>query len=609
MRAGAGALPDDECGQFTPHVFAVRAIRLHRARCAAAPRRCPTARPTTWKAGARVARESFVYGLYERRLMAQIKAKKVPEHVGVILDGNRRWAKRMGFGASQGHKRGADKIEEFLGWARTAGVRIVTLWLLSTDNLSRDPAELSPLLDIIAHAVDELAATRTWRLRLVGAVDLLPAPVAARLRDAVAATGNIVEVTVTVSGMRFVPDAVDVAPGDRLVITLDNTSDQVHDLVLANGAESGRVAAGRSATVDVGVVTGPVEGWCSIAGHRAQGMVFHVTAAGTAGAGAAGHGAHGGGDAGGSGSSGGSAGSGGGAVPDYAVVLPADVRGFDPALAPAGASTAVHEHTFTVTEQVMHVGAGVTQMRMTFNAGVPGPILRGRVGDVFRITLVNKGSMSHSIDFHAGVLPPDDVMRSINPGESLVYEFTAQRAGIWLYHCSTAPMSVHLASGMHGAVIIDPPNLTAVDREYVVVQSEIYLGPEGGQTDAAKVAAKTPDLFAFNGIAFQYRDRPFTARPGERVRFWVLDAGPSEPMSFHAVGLQFDQVFFEGAWTLGGPDRIGAAWSGGSQALGLHPAQGGFVECVPPAAGTYTVVSHSFADMEKGAMGHLVVAD
>ena len=427
--------------------------------------------------------------------------------------------------------------------------------------------------------------------------------------DAVAATGNTVEVTITVSGMRFVPDAVDVTPGDRLVITLDNTSDQVHDLVLANGAESGRVAAGRSATVDVGVVTGPVEGWCSIAGHRAQGMVFHVTAAGTAGAGAAGHSAHGGGDAGGSGGSGGSAGSGGGAVPDYAVVLPADVRGFDPALAPAGASTAVHEHTFTVTEQVMHVGAGVTQMRMTFNAGVPGPILRGRVGDVFRITLVNKGSMSHSIDFHAGVLPPDDVMRSINPGESLVYEFTAQRAGIWLYHCSTAPMSVHLASGMHGAVIIDPPNLTAVDREYVVVQSEIYLGPEGGQTDAAKVAAKTPDLFAFNGIAFQYRDRPFTARPGERVRFWVLDAGPSEPMSFHAVGLQFDQVFFEGAWTLGGPDRIGAAWSGGSQALGLHPAQGGFVECVPPAAGTYTVVSHSFADMEKGAMGHLVVAD
>ena len=91
----------------------------------------------------------------------------------------------MGFGAAQGHKRGADKIEEFLGWAEQMGVQVVTLWLLSTDNLSRDPAELSPLLDIIAHAVDELAETGRWSLRLVGAVDLLPEPLAERLRAAV----------------------------------------------------------------------------------------------------------------------------------------------------------------------------------------------------------------------------------------------------------------------------------------------------------------------------------------------------------------------------------------------------------------------------------------
>ena len=169
-------------------------------------------------------------------------------------------------------------------------------------------------------------------------------------------------------------------------------------------------------------------------------------------------------------------------------------------------------------------------------------------------------------------------------------------------------MSVHLASGMHGAVIIDPPGLSEVDREYLMIQSEIYLGPEGGETDAAKVAARTPDLFAFNGIAFQYRDRPLPAGTGERVRFWVLNAGPSQPMSFHCVGLQFDQMFLEGAWTLGGPDRIGAAWSGGGQALGLQPAQGGFVEAEVFEPGSYTFVSHSFADMEKGAMGRLVVA-
>ena len=132
--------------------------------------------------------KNLVYEFYERRLAAQIEPERVPGHVGVILDGNRRWARTKGFGTAQGHKRGADKIEEFLGWAQISGVRMVTLWLLSTDNLSRDPSELSPLLDIIAHAVDELASAGRWRLRLVGAVDLLPASVAERLRGAVAST-------------------------------------------------------------------------------------------------------------------------------------------------------------------------------------------------------------------------------------------------------------------------------------------------------------------------------------------------------------------------------------------------------------------------------------
>ena len=132
-----------------------------------------------------MAGDNLLYDIYERRLAARIDPATVPHHVGVILDGNRRWAKSMGFGAAQGHKRGADKIEEFLGWAEQMGVQVVTLWLLSTDNLFRDPAELSPLLDIIAHAVDELAETGRWSLRLVGAVDLLPEPLAERLRAAV----------------------------------------------------------------------------------------------------------------------------------------------------------------------------------------------------------------------------------------------------------------------------------------------------------------------------------------------------------------------------------------------------------------------------------------
>ncbi|QKD80278.1 MULTISPECIES: isoprenyl transferase [Actinomyces] len=134
--------------------------------------------------------DGFLYQLYERRLSARLDSSRAPRHVGVILDGNRRWAKALGIGASQGHKRGADKIKEFLGWADDASVTVVTLWLLSTDNLSRDPAELAPLLDIIAQAVEDLSGSGRWRVRLVGAVDLLPAEVAARLRAAVATTAS-----------------------------------------------------------------------------------------------------------------------------------------------------------------------------------------------------------------------------------------------------------------------------------------------------------------------------------------------------------------------------------------------------------------------------------
>ena len=422
----------------------------------------------------------------------------------------------------------------------------------------------------------------------------------------VSPTGNTVNATIKVEGLRFVPDTVDVTPGDRLVITLDNPADQVHDLVLATGQTTGRIAARAKGTLDAGIVAGPIEGWCSIAGHRAQGMVFHVTAGGAA---AAGH-QHG--DHQHSGGQSNQAGSGKDAVPDYSAQLPAGFKAFDAALPPAPSSPdggpMTHRHTFTVKEQVMQVGAGVTQRRLTFNGQVPGPVLRGKVGDTFEITLVNDGTMSHSLDFHAGITPPDKAMRSINPGESLVYTFKAQHSGIWLYHCSTSPMSLHLAAGMHGAVIIDPPGLPAVDREYAIVASEVYLGPEGGEPNTDKIAAKTPDLMTFNGVAFQYHQQPLKAKVGERVRFWVMAAGPSLPTSFHAVGLHFDQVFFEGAWTLGGPSQIGNAWSGGSQALGLQPAQGGFVECVASEPGHYVFVSHSFADMEKGAHGVLEVS-
>jgi nitrite reductase (NO-forming) len=176
-----------------------------------------------------------------------------------------------------------------------------------------------------------------------------------------------------------------------------------------------------------------------------------------------------------------------------------------------------------------------------------------------------------------------------------------------MYHCSTMPMSLHIANGMAGAVIIDPPDLEPVDREYVLVQSEHYLGDQGGIADADKIAAEAPDLVVFNGHATQYKDHPLEAAVGERVRVWVVDVGPNRASSFHVVGSQFDTVFLEGAYQLGGPDDSGAA--GGAQALALQPGQGGFVELSFPEPGRYPFVSHIMVDAERGAAGAFAVTD
>ncbi|HEX6877401.1 MAG TPA: undecaprenyl diphosphate synthase family protein, partial [Nocardioidaceae bacterium] len=129
-----------------------------------------------WKSGIR----KVLYPAYEARLARRLPADRLPKHVGVMLDGNRRWARAVGADTQQGHRAGAANIEPLLGWCEEIGVEVVTLWLLSTDNLNRPAAELEPLLGIIGDAVEALAAEGRWRLHPVGALDLLPAPVAER---------------------------------------------------------------------------------------------------------------------------------------------------------------------------------------------------------------------------------------------------------------------------------------------------------------------------------------------------------------------------------------------------------------------------------------------
>jgi nitrite reductase (NO-forming) len=288
---------------------------------------------------------------------------------------------------------------------------------------------------------------------------------------------------------------------------------------------------------------------------------------------------------------------------DFAAEPTPDFVPYDPVLAPAPGGRE-HKVTFHATEKVMEVAPGVTQEMWTFNDLVPGPILHGRVGDLFTITLVNDGKMGHSIDFHASKVAWNDEMRTIKPGESLVYQFEAKHAGVFMYHCGTAPALHHIGNGMFGAVVIDPPQLAPVDHEYVLVQSELYPGPEGQPGDLTAMQDEDHAAVVFNGYVNQYQHRPIRVEPGERVRVWVLDAGPNENSAFHIVGTIFDTVFKEGTYVLQ-PD----ARQGGAQVLDLQPAQGGFVEFSFDEAGLYPIVTHKFANVGKGALGLFQAGD
>ena len=186
--------------------------------------------------------------------------------------------------------------------------------------------------------------------------------------------------------------------------------------------------------------------------------------------------------------------------------------------------------------------------------------------------------MSDSIDFHASQTAMNHQMIEIKPGESFTYTFTADYAGVWMYHCGTAPALHHIANGMFGMVIVEPKGgLPKVDDEFAFVQSEWYLGAQGEPADYAKAnqTARAPDFVVFNGIANQYKDHPSSHDRG-RVRVFVLDAGPSGTAPSTSWGdlRQGDQG--------GHPARPrGNAGGWGSQAVDLAPAQGAIIEFTP----------------------------
>lgn len=286
---------------------------------------------------------------------------------------------------------------------------------------------------------------------------------------------------------------------------------------------------------------------------------------------------------------------------------PPPVR-FDP-VAPQPLPGRAHDLDVVVQEKPMTVAPGIVQRVWTFNGTVPGPVIRIRVGDTLRVHFkVGEGSrLPHSLDFHASELPWNGQMVTIAPGQERDFRWVAHYAGVFMYHCISGPPVMHVANGMYGMMIVEPPEgLPKVDREFAIVQNEWYLGPQGQTVSYEKAAsaAPAPDFMAFNGVAGQYAGAPLKVSSGERVRIFVLNVGPNLESSFHVVGMVFDQVIKEGVALLRG-NRGGF----GSQAVDLAPAQGAIIEMEAPADGLYPMVTHTFNFHDRGAMGMIQVGD
>lgn len=279
-----------------------------------------------------------------------------------------------------------------------------------------------------------------------------------------------------------------------------------------------------------------------------------------------------------------------------AATAPAAPKNTMSADAPPYRDVRVHRVNLDMTEKNVEIAPGKVVKVWTFGDRVPGPVIRVRVGDTVETTINNKGSMPHSIDFHAARIAPSRAFRDVMPGKSFTFSFTATTPGVFMYHCGTAPVVHHIANGMYGMIIVEPRGgLPPVGRELALVQSDFYVSDTPGMpADNAKLMSGIPDVVAFNGYAAQYKDNPIVVKKGETIRVFFLDAGPNAWSAFHVVGTIFDR-----AWLDGNP----ANQTVGNQTLNLSPSQGSIVEFRLDEEGTYPFVTHDFTNATKGAVG------
>ncbi|HYC24786.1 MAG TPA: copper-containing nitrite reductase [Roseiarcus sp.] len=370
--------------------------------------------------------------------------------------------------------------------------------------------------------------------------------------------------------------------GETVQINLINGEGAEHDIVIDQyGVRSNRVIGkgASSAVTFTASKTGEFAYFCSAPGHREAGMEGRIQVA---------------------------------PGPRAAVVATAAEVVRDPADLPrpigARAPQVVRVDLRTIEVQGQ-LADKTTYTYWTFNAKVPGPMLRVRVGDTVEVHLRNDENsvMMHSVDFHAATGPGGGAeFTQTDPGAEKIVTFKALVPGLFVYHCATPSVPQHITNGMYGMILVEPEGgLPQVDREFYVMQGEIYtaqpFGAQGDQEmDYEKLISERPEYFVFNGaVGALTKSHPLRAGVGETVRIFFGVGGPNFTSSFHVIGATFDHVYQGGG--LVSPPIAGV------QTVTVPPGGATMVDLKIQRAGRYTLVDHALSRIERGLAGFLIV--
>ncbi len=426
----------------------------------------------------------------------------------------------------------------------------------------------------------------------------------------VSAGGSAETVTVDISMREFAfePNSIEVPAGAELVINVTNDGEMTHDLKLDGTTGTGMLNPGDTETVSLGTINGESIAWCTVPGHRAAGMELRVSVR----SGAAGDDANDGSE-----------------PADAKDVTISDISRAATAMPDSANYTRYEggeafdpvsrtgpikiEARFNIVEGVAEMVPGTTMDFWTFDGGIPGPMIRGQVGDTLDFFLENPadGELPHNVDFHA-VTGPGGGAVSLDTSPGAVANLTVRLAepGVYIYHCAFPDVPTHLSHGMYGLIVVEPAGgLPAVDHEFYVMQSDFYTTAGGAQNIANLENAghlefsgdharlEEPTFVVWNGrpgalIGDRALGADGSIEAGDSVRLYVGNGGPNLVSSFHVIGEILDRVYVEGSFGLVNTDVQTT----------LVPAGGAVaVEFTVDVPGDYLLVDHSLFRLHKGA--------